>query len=87
MAEIVDSLANRILELEHENAATRFEEISESDTFDIIDRERNVNTSKATKSHMRLFSSWLQANKELRQPEDILPAELDMLFLEEFRCY
>jgi hypothetical protein len=40
MAEIVDSLANRILELEHENAATRFEEILDSDTFDIKAKPR-----------------------------------------------
>jgi hypothetical protein len=50
----------------------------------IIDKEKNANTKKVTESHMRLFTNWLQLNKESRNVEDISPAELDLLLAKYF---
>lgn len=80
MAKIIDALADRIIDLDHVCAEnnTRFEQISDIDTYGIIEREKNCNTKKATEGHLRLFTEWLKSNQELRKPEDILPSELDM---------
>ena len=83
MAKLIDSLANRIIDLEYQSdpyddILERFEQISDSDTYGIIEREKNVNTKKATEGHLRLFTNWLRANNEMRTPEKIVPMELDM---------
>jgi hypothetical protein len=79
MANVVDSLADQIISLEYDCRKTRFKDISDSDTFNAIENEKNVNTRKATDSHMKLFTKWLEANNELRLPEEIMPEELEML--------
>ena len=54
MAKLIDSLANRIIDLEYQSdpyddILERFEQISDSDTYGIIEREKNVNTKKPQK--------------------------------------
>ena len=55
MAHVIDSLADRILELE------RFIEVSSDDTFDVVEQQRNVNTKRMTESHVRLLNSFCDA--------------------------
>ena len=47
MAKLIDSLANRIIDLEYQSdpyddILERFEQISDFDTYGIIEREKNV---------------------------------------------
>lgn len=79
MAErVIDSLASRILDLE-----SRCIDDDASTTRQFVDDMRNANTVLATKSHCRLFTSWLATKSETRSPEDINPKQLD-LYLAQF---
>jgi hypothetical protein len=57
---IIESLVNRISDLEGEN---RFVNISSEDTVNIVKLQTNKNTSKVTESHVRMFVSGLQQRK------------------------
>jgi len=52
-------------------------------TFEFTEAHQNINTKRATESHMRLFLDWLKKTKEDRKPEEISPKELD-LYLAQF---
>ena len=84
MKKAIDSLANRILDLENKCNESRFANKADVDTFKIIEEQQNENTKKATVSHLRLFPNCLRSNDELRNPENILPLELDMLLAKFF---
>ncbi len=80
MAAVIESLVNRILECEEiaEKENRRFIAVKDSETYDIVQSERNANTVRATSSHLRLFKNWLQSEQEFRQPESISQQDLDM---------
>jgi len=49
MAHVIESLADRILVLE------RFVEVSNDDTFDVVEQEQNLNTRRMKESQVRLL--------------------------------
>jgi hypothetical protein len=73
MADVIDNLANRILELED----NRFIDVNEEETHEFVTSNKKRNTVKATDCHCRLFSSWLSARNEQRPLLDIPPEKLD----------
>jgi hypothetical protein len=79
MAErVIDSLASRIIDME-----SRCTDDDASTTRQFVADMRNPNTVLVTKSHYRLFVSWLATKSETRSLEDISPKELD-LYLAQF---
>ena len=76
--DVIENLANRIIELEAEANAARFLNVTEDDTSNIIQNERNLNTKKVTDSHIALLTKWLKSNNDYRKPEDIPAPELDI---------
>ena len=68
--DVIENLANRIIELEAEANAARFLNVTEDDTSNIIQNERNLNTKKVTDSHIALLTKWLKSNNDYRKPED-----------------
>ena len=76
--DVIENLANRIIELEAEANAARFLNVTEDDTSNIIQNERNLNTKKVTDSHVALLTKWLKSNNDYRKPEDIPAPELDI---------
>ena len=74
---VIDSLANRILELEHNIEQTdghkqdRFIAIDSEVIYKFTQVQQNANTRRVTERHIRLFVTWLQCMNELRQPEEI----------------
>ena len=88
MADVLQGLADRLLELEElpvdnppgtlsvpEN--DRFLPVTESDTDEFILKEKNKNTTMKTRSDTNLFVSWLESQKEYRKLQEIPPSELD----------
>ena len=78
---LIESLADRILDLENEidKENVRFVSVSVGDTSNFVNSQKNKNTSRMTQCHMKLFTSWLKDLKnELRKPEEIEPRMLDM---------
>ena len=81
---VLASLAARILHYENltdkmENKR-KFDKVTEKDTTDIIEAQKNRNTLRKTNSDMHIFTTWLREEKEdFRQPENIMPEELDKL--------
>jgi hypothetical protein len=74
---VIDSLAERILELEDYRPA-RFAAVNESDTLEFVVANKNKNTVKATGTHIRLFQSWLLTTQNENRPvQDIPVDELD----------
>jgi hypothetical protein len=73
---VIDSLASRILDLEHyeDDYATR----------QFVDKMANSNTQQQTQCHIRLFSKWLNANSEMRAPEQIETKQLDLYIAQFF---
>ena len=73
---VIDSLASRILDLENyeDDCATR----------QFVEKMANSNTQIQTRSHMRLFSKWLNAKSEMRAPEHIEPKQLDIYIAQFF---
>ena len=59
MKKAIDSLANRILDLEYECNESRFANVADVDTFKIIEKQQNENAKKVTASHLRFFTNWL----------------------------
>jgi len=77
MTHVVDSLVDRIMELD------RFIEVDNQATMNIVDEQRNINTKRMTDGHVRLFRTFLESKNENRQIEDVPPADLD-LYLAQF---
>ena len=89
--QIIQGLANRILQLEeiseeerdikHENVSNdvpRFRAVSQKDTDEMIEKQKNKNTVSKTKSDMKLFTTWLACVEgENRLPEEIPAMELN----------
>ena len=65
--DVIENLANRIIELEAEANAARFLNVTEDDTSNIIQNERNLNTKKVTDSHIALLTKWLKSNNDYRK--------------------
>jgi len=59
MAHVIESLADRILELE------RFAEVSNDDTFDVDEQKKNLNTKRMTERHVRLLKTYLNSNTNI----------------------
>jgi len=78
MAHVIDSLADRILEL------VRFVEVSNDDTFDVVEQQQNLNTKRMTESHVQLLKTFLISKNEHRQLQDIPPTDLDIYILPSF---
>jgi hypothetical protein len=79
----MDSLADRILELEDYEPAEstetkRFLQVDEQETYELVEAQRNESTQQVTACHLRLFTAWLRQQNELRQPEYIEPKDLDL---------
>ena len=89
--QIIQGLANRILQLEeiseeerdikHENVSNdvpRFRAVSQKDTDEMIEKQKNKNMVSKTKSDMKLFTTWLACVEgENRLPEEIPAMELN----------
>ena len=52
--------------------------VGEEGKCNVTGKEKNKNTERATNSHVKLLTKWLESNGEYRKPEDISPAELDV---------
>jgi len=84
MAEkVIQSLANRILELENmvqtrSDKDPRFVAVNDKDTFDLTEAQQNANTRRMTDCNIKLFVSWLQQMNEMGRPDEISPKELDV---------
>jgi len=78
MTHVIESLADRIFELE------RFVEVSNDDTFDVVEQQQNLNTKRMTESHVRLLKTFLISKNEHRQLQDIPPTDLDIYILPSF---
>jgi hypothetical protein len=74
---VIDSLTNRILELEHQSIDNDYA------TRQFVSNMKNRNTQVLTESHIRLFRNWLAAKSESRAPEHIDPKQLD-IYLAQF---
>ncbi len=74
---IVESLVERILELESNEGNSRFVQINSEDTVNIIQKQANKNTAQLTESHIRLFHEWLKTKNEFRDCSLIEPNNLD----------
>ena len=74
---VIDSLANRILELEDYSLrpTTRFASVNEGDTQEFVTANKNKNTSKATDTHIRLFQSWLFTTQNENRPVQDIPVD------------
>ena len=69
---VIASLAGRIFNLE------RFTEVTESETHDFTEAQKNRNTWRKTEGDVKLFTDWLLEGKnERRHPEVIPEMELD----------
>jgi hypothetical protein len=79
-APVIESLVNRILDLEGDN---RFVDITSEDTVNMVKLQTNKNTAKVTESHVRLFREWLATKNELCEISQIEPQNLD-LYLAQF---
>jgi len=64
-------------QLVQEGDLTRFLPISEADTVTFIDSMKNENTTRKTKSDLKLFVDWLRKENELRNVENIEKEKLD----------
>lgn len=78
MAHVIDSLVERIMELD------RFIEVSNRETTALVEKQKNDNTRRMTDCHVRLLRSFLDTRRERRQIEDIPPVELDLLLAQFF---
>ena len=66
------SLAGRIMSLE------RYTHVSEDQTHEFVEQQKNKNTLRKTQSDVKLFTDWLVDAKKERRSLDIIPvAELD----------
>ena len=88
---IIDSLANRIVELSYEverhndkDENKRFMTVTPEETVALVQQQKNKNTQVTTSSHIRLFKEWLRQKNELRDPYTIEPVELDSYFAQFF---
>ena len=61
------------------NKPGRFATISSSDVEEFLTKQQNVNTKRKTSGDMKVFSQFLLSIAELRNPEDIPPAELNTI--------
>jgi len=71
----IDSLASRILDLDHLIEQSRFSNVV--DTSVIVDQQQNENTRRMTDCHVKLFKSWLANQCELRDPATIASQDLN----------
>jgi len=71
----IDSLASRILDLDHLIEQSRFSNVV--DTSVIVDQQKNKNTWRMTDCHVKLFKSWLANQCELRDPAAIASQDLN----------
>jgi hypothetical protein len=78
-AKVIDSLADRMLDYD----VTRFVACSNDATLQLVEQQQNANTRRMTDSHLRLIKSYLASKNDVRELEDIPPAELD-LYLAQF---
>ena len=78
---IIDSLANRIVELSYEvgghndnDENKRFMTITPEETVALVQQQKNKNTQVTTSSHIRLFKEWLRqkTNFEIRTQSNLL---------------
>ena len=88
---IIDSLANRIVELSYEvgghndnDENKRFMTVTPEETVALVQQQKNKNTQVTTSSHIRLFKEWLRQKIEFRDPYTIEPVELDSYFAQFF---
>lgn len=58
----------------------RFEDLNQEEIQAFIQKQENENTKRKTEGDMRLFKSYCLAKSEYREPEELLPCELDLLF-------
>ena len=58
----------------------RFEDFNQEEIQGFIQKQENENTKRKTEGDMRLFKSYCVAKSEYREPEELLPSELDLLF-------
>jgi len=69
---VLASLAGRILDLE------RYTEVTESETHDFIEAQKNRNTWRKTEGDVKLFTDWLLEGKNERRKLEVIPeSELD----------
>ena len=61
------------------NANERFPTLPEEELANLKSKNQNQNTSKSTKTWLKVFNEWRVQRNEARQLEDILSQELDAI--------
>ena len=72
---VIDSLADKIIEYDYLiDGAEQLQNLSFAvieNTSEIIEKQKNFNTKRTTKSHMKLFTNFLKSAPENRVPENV----------------
>ena len=66
--------------------ASRFKDVTDEEITVLKDAAENVNTRKSTINWVRVFETWCDENELDKNPEMVLPEQLDKILERFFAC-